>query len=77
MTPASAPSSTVDATALANIIAHGVGAVMAGRSAQIQIATACVLSGGHLLIEDIPGVGKTLLAPVSYTHLTLPTKRIV
>ena len=62
MTPASAPSSTVDATALANIIAHGVGAVMAGRSAQIQIATACVLSGGHLLIEDIPGVGKTLLA---------------
>ena len=62
MTPASAPSSTVDATALANIIAHGVGEVMAGRSAQIQIATACVLSGGHLLIEDIPGVGKTLLA---------------
>lgn len=62
MTPASAPSSTVDATALANTIAHGVGAVMAGRSAQIQIATACVLSGGHLLIEDIPGVGKTLLA---------------
>ncbi len=36
--------------------------LVAGRQAQIEIATACVLAGGHLLIEDIPGVGKTLLA---------------
>ena len=36
--------------------------VLAGRRDQIEIVTACVLAGGHLLIEDLPGVGKTLLA---------------
>ena len=39
-----------------------VGAVMAGRDDAARTAVACLLSGGHLLIEDIPGVGKTLLA---------------
>ena len=39
-----------------------VGSVLAGRRDQIEVATACVLAGGHLLAEDIPGVGKTLLA---------------
>ena len=43
-------------------IAASVGAVMAGREDSIRLAIACMLSGGHLLIEDIPGVGKTLLA---------------
>ncbi len=43
-------------------IATSVGAVMAGREEPIRLAIACLLSGGHLLIEDIPGVGKTLLA---------------
>ncbi len=36
--------------------------VLAGRREQIEVLTACVLGGGHLLIEDLPGVGKTLLA---------------
>ena len=39
-----------------------VGSVMAGREDATRTAVACLLSGGHLLIEDIPGVGKTLLA---------------
>lgn len=47
---------------LATAIADSVRDVMAGRREQIDVATACVLAGGHLLIEDIPGVGKTLLA---------------
>ena len=46
----------------ASKITASVSAVMAGREDSIQIAVACLLSGGHLLIEDIPGVGKTLLA---------------
>ena len=50
------------ASELASAITSAVGAVMAGRQPQIDVATACVLAGGHLLIEDIPGVGKTLLA---------------
>ena len=36
--------------------------VIAGKSSQIQDCIACLLAGGHLLIEDVPGVGKTTLA---------------
>ncbi len=36
--------------------------VIVGKSAQIQDCVACLLAGGHLLIEDVPGVGKTTLA---------------
>jgi MoxR-like ATPase len=36
--------------------------VIAGKPAQIRDCVACLLAGGHLLIEDIPGVGKTTLA---------------
>lgn len=39
-----------------------LGAVIAGRDAAIDTAIACLLAGGHLLIEDVPGVGKTVLA---------------
>jgi MoxR-like ATPase len=38
--------------------------VLAGTHRVGEIATACLLSRGHLLIDDIPGVGKTLLAQV-------------
>jgi MoxR-like ATPase len=43
-------------------LVEAVASVLAGRRDQIEIVTACVLAGGHLLIEDLPGVGKTLLA---------------
>jgi MoxR-like ATPase len=36
--------------------------VIVGKSAQTQDCVACLLAGGHLLIEDVPGVGKTTLA---------------
>lgn len=36
--------------------------VIVGKSVQIQDCVACLLAGGHLLIEDVPGVGKTTLA---------------
>ncbi len=36
--------------------------VILGKAAEIRLATACLLARGHLLIEDIPGVGKTTLA---------------
>lgn len=36
--------------------------VIVGKSAQIHDSVACLLAGGHLLIEDVPGVGKTTLA---------------
>ena len=36
--------------------------VIVGKPAQVQDSVACLLAGGHLLIEDVPGVGKTTLA---------------
>ena len=36
--------------------------VIVGKPAQVQDCVACLLAGGHLLIEDVPGVGKTTLA---------------
>ncbi len=36
--------------------------VLVGKPSQVQDCVACLLAGGHLLIEDVPGVGKTTLA---------------
>src|SRR6185369_6385564 len=36
--------------------------VIVGKSAQVRDCIACLLADGHLLIEDVPGVGKTTLA---------------
>lgn len=36
--------------------------VLVGKSVQVQDCVGCLLAGGHLLIEDVPGVGKTTLA---------------
>ncbi|MDQ7742821.1 AAA family ATPase [Hydrogenophaga pseudoflava] len=36
--------------------------VIVGKSAQVSDCVGCLLAGGHLLIEDVPGVGKTTLA---------------
>jgi len=51
-----------EARALAQSIADAVGVAVLGKSAQIRLAVACLLARGHLLIEDVPGVGKTTLA---------------
>lgn len=51
-----------EVAATADRIAESVGSVLAGREDPTRTALACLLSGGHLLIEDIPGIGKTLLA---------------
>ena len=47
---------------LAESVTAMVSGMLAGRQYQIEIVTACALARGHLLIEDVPGVGKTLLA---------------
>ncbi|NIM71176.1 MAG: AAA domain-containing protein [Xanthomonadales bacterium] len=39
-----------------------VNRILLGKESQVQLAFTCLLAGGHLLIEDLPGVGKTTLA---------------
>lgn len=53
-----------------------ISTVILGKEKQIQMALACLLARGHLLIEDIPGVGKTTLAHAIACSLGLEFKRI-
>ena len=39
-----------------------ISTIIVGKRPQIEDCVACLLAGGHLLIEDVPGVGKTTLA---------------
>jgi MoxR-like ATPase len=50
--------------------------VILGKSRQIELAVCCLLARGHLLIEDIPGVGKTTLAHTLANLLGLRYQRI-
>ena len=50
--------------------------VIVGKEAQVQDCVACLLAGGHLLIEDAPGVGKTTLAHAMALSLGLPFRRV-
>ncbi|MGB5444524.1 MAG: AAA family ATPase, partial [Psychromonas sp.] len=46
---------------LTNIVA-AVGQVLLGKEQQVKLAVACLIGKGHLLLEDLPGMGKTTLA---------------
>ena len=50
--------------------------VIVGKRAQIEDCVACLLAGGHLLIEDVPGVGKTTLAHALAVCLGLKFSRV-
>lgn len=56
--------------------ASQIGTVIVGKELQIRQSLACLLAGGHLLIEDLPGVGKTTLAHAIAVSLGLPFRRI-
>ena len=57
-------------------VVRQVGEVILGKERQIRLALACMLARGHLLIEDIPGVGKTTLAHALAITLGLQFQRI-
>ena len=60
--PLPAVADAAEVASLAARLSDSIGQVLAGRQDSIDTAIACLLSAGHLLIEDIPDVGKTLLA---------------
>ena len=43
-------------------LTQAVGRVLLGKDDQVRLAISCLLAGGHLLIEDRPGMGKSTLA---------------
>jgi MoxR-like ATPase len=53
-----------------------ISTIIVGKRPQIEDSVACLLAGGHLLIEDLPGVGKTTLAHALAASLGLQFSRV-
>lgn len=53
-----------------------VGEVIVGKTEAVKLAVSCLLARGHLLLEDIPGVGKTTLSQALARSLGLAFQRI-
>ena len=78
MTPLSALSEEVGNTmnerteAILREVAH----VIRGKDAEIRLVMTAILAGGHILIEDVPGVGKTTLAVAFSRAMELTERRL-
>ena len=54
----------------------GIGEALLGKELQVRQALCCLLAGGHLLLEDLPGMGKTTLAHALANVLGLSYGRV-
>lgn len=60
----------------ANRIIDACGHILLGKEQTLRLALTCILARGHLLVEDVPGVGKTTLAHALAQSLGLDFRRI-
>ena len=67
---------TQSATTIAREIVDNVSKVIVGKQPVIKQALAAVIAKGHILIEDVPGVGKTMLAKSISSSIGCSFKRI-
>ena len=65
-----------DHQALIDSAVTEIGRVLLGKERQVRLALCCLFSGGHLLIEDLPGMGKTTLSHALADVLGLSWKRV-
>ena len=75
MTESPAPP-MADLTAMLDRLLANVGSVVLGKSEVIRLAVVALLAEGHILVEDVPGVGKTLLARALAASIDCSFKRI-
>lgn len=61
---------------LARALKSSVGRTIVGKEAEIDLLLTALLAGGHVLIEDVPGTGKTMLAKSLASSLSLKFQRI-
>lgn len=61
-TPAAQPATISDAAASCHRVLDAIEQAVIGKREQIELVLSGLLAGGHVLLEDLPGLGKTLLA---------------
>lgn len=61
---------------ITDILVQRIGTILIGKDQEIRLALACLFARGHLLIEDLPGMGKTTLAQTLAGALGLSYTRI-
>jgi len=66
----------VDFTQFAQAVQQNVGQVIIGKAEVIELLLAALLAGGHILLEDVPGIGKTTLAKALARSLDCTFARI-
>ncbi|MCW8886194.1 MAG: AAA family ATPase, partial [Motiliproteus sp.] len=74
-TTASTASHSLEHELIEKLVAE-IETVVLGKNHQIRLALACLFSQGHLLIEDLPGMGKTTLAHSLAAVLGFSFKRV-
>ncbi len=57
-------------------LVDAIGQVLLGKEQRVRLALACLLAGGHLLLEDLPGTGKTTLAEALARSFGLAFRRV-
>jgi MoxR-like ATPase len=60
----------------AKALVQNMGKALVGQSKSAKLAVVALLAGGHVLLEDVPGVGKTLLAKSLSSSIKSEFKRI-
>jgi MoxR-like ATPase len=67
---------TAEASRLAHAVLDSVGTVLVGKRDALELVLAGILAGGHVLLEDLPGLGKTLTARSFAQALGLDFRRL-
>ncbi|HLH45785.1 MAG TPA: AAA family ATPase, partial [Acidimicrobiales bacterium] len=76
MTRQEAATGISDFASLFGAVVDNIGRVLHGKEEAIRLALLCLVCEGHLLVEDVPGVGKTSLAKALARSLQLDWRRI-